>query len=67
MLKPGMGPNPRVDWGRSNGDVTLFSHNCARSTRTVNQRSARGIGVSTPCGAVSSQENTIVVPGVSEL
>ena len=29
--------------------------------------SARGIGVSTPCGAVSIRENSIFVTGVSEL
>ena len=32
-----------------------------------NQRSASGVGVSTPCGAVSTREKTIFVPGVSEL
>ena len=33
----------------------------------ANQRSARGIGVSIPCGAVLTREQSIFVPGVSEL
>ena len=33
----------------------------------ANQQSARAIGVSTPCGAVSTQEYSIFVSGVSEL
>ena len=34
---------------------------------TANRRWAHGIGVSTPCGAVSAQENSIFVPEVWEL
>ena len=33
----------------------------------ANQRSARGIGISTPCGAVSTRENSIFAPGVPEI
>ena len=33
----------------------------------ANQRSAGGVGVSTPCGAVSTRGITIFVPGLSEL
>ena len=53
--------------GGSNGDVVLSSPGCARPTRPANQRSARGIEVSTPCGAVSTREKSIFVPGLSRL
>ena len=33
----------------------------------ANQRSADGVGVSTPCGAVSTRGITVFVPALSEL
>ena len=52
MNEPGMGPYPPR--------VALALRAAA------NQRSARGIGVSTPCGAVLTRENSIFVPQLSE-
>ena len=37
------------------------------SRAPANQRSARGVGVSTPIGAVSTRGITVCVPGLSEL
>ena len=56
--------------GRLNRGWVPILPGCPRYTRLrapANQRSAREIGVSTPCGAVSTRENSIFVPGLSEL
>ena len=37
------------------------------SRAPTNQQSAGGVGVSTPCGAVSTRGITLFVPGLSEL
>ena len=63
ILNNGCGGTGGVILGRSPGPPRVSLALLA----PANQRSARGIGISTPCGAVSTQENSIFVPGVTQL
>ena len=72
MSEPGMGPNPPpatagLGGGGQTGTWPYPPRVVLALRAPANQRSARGIGVSTPCGAVSTRENSIFVPGVTEL
>ena len=46
------------------GCETLSSEGGAGSRTPANQKSASGLGVSTPCGAVLTRKTTAFVPGV---
>ena len=54
--------------GVSNEKTWLYPPRVVLALRPpADKRSASGIGVSTPCGAVSTRENSIFVSGLSEL
>ena len=48
-------------------DGPVYSPGGAGSTNPANQQSAIGVGVSTPCGAVSTRGITVFVSGEPEL
>ena len=51
------------------GDGTLYPPEVelAQHTNLANQRSAGGVGISTPCGEVSTRMISVFVPGLSGL
>ena len=48
-------------------DIIVPGWRCILSRAPANQRLAGGIGVPTPCEAVSTRGITVFVPGLSEL
>ena len=62
-ILPGCGGTAGFQRGRD----PILPGLCSHYAPPANRRSARGIGVSTPCGAVSTRENSMFVPGVLEL